>query len=214
MSESESLHITFLRHGRSRADDEGVHEGRYDSPLTKVGQKQAEIRAQEFEKRGLKFDVIISSPLQRAQSTAAVIAKVLHAPVEIEKDWMEWDKGPLAGMKLEVAAKQYPKPVFRNPYEPIWGTGESAWELYCRAASAVEKVVRRGAGKFLVVAHGGILNAAMNAIMGLPPQSDQPSVIFGFGDLGYARMEYRPERHVRRLIEFSVGLTPATQKRR
>ena len=26
-----------MRHGRSRADDELVHEGRYDSPLTDVG---------------------------------------------------------------------------------------------------------------------------------------------------------------------------------
>ena len=26
-----------MRHGRSRADDEMVHEGRYDSPLTDIG---------------------------------------------------------------------------------------------------------------------------------------------------------------------------------
>jgi 2,3-bisphosphoglycerate-dependent phosphoglycerate mutase len=28
------ISVTFLRHGRSRADDEKVHEGHYDSPLT------------------------------------------------------------------------------------------------------------------------------------------------------------------------------------
>ena len=36
-----TLHLTLLRHGRSRADDENVHEGRYDSPLTAVGRAQA-----------------------------------------------------------------------------------------------------------------------------------------------------------------------------
>ncbi|WP_412027616.1 phosphoglycerate mutase family protein [Deinococcus yunweiensis] len=33
--------MTILRHGRSRADDENVHEGRYDSPLNAEGQAQA-----------------------------------------------------------------------------------------------------------------------------------------------------------------------------
>jgi 2,3-bisphosphoglycerate-dependent phosphoglycerate mutase len=42
------IHITFMRHGRSRAEDEEVHEGRYDSPLTDIGRAQAQIRAQEF----------------------------------------------------------------------------------------------------------------------------------------------------------------------
>ncbi len=36
----ESIFITFLRHGRSGGDDDGVHEGRYDALLTDVGQQQ------------------------------------------------------------------------------------------------------------------------------------------------------------------------------
>jgi len=32
-----SIYITFMRHGRFRADDEEVNEGRYDSLLTDVG---------------------------------------------------------------------------------------------------------------------------------------------------------------------------------
>ena len=41
----EIIGLTLIRHGRSRADDEGVHEGRYDSPLTDTGRAQAEKRA-------------------------------------------------------------------------------------------------------------------------------------------------------------------------
>jgi len=44
--------------------------------------------------------------------------------------------------------------------------------------------------------------------MGIPHRGDKPDVVFGFGDLGYARMEYRPERHGWRLLEFSNGLPP------
>ncbi len=109
---------------------------------------------------------------------------------------------------LARLAVKYPEPAFRNLYEPICGTGESAWELYCRAARAVEKITWRGAGRYLVVAHGGILNAAMRTIIGIPPRGDKPDVVFGFGNLGYARTKYRPERHVWRLLEFSGRLPP------
>ena len=44
--------ITLMRHGRSRADDETVHEGRYDSPLTNVGKAQVHSRAEEW-RRGV-----------------------------------------------------------------------------------------------------------------------------------------------------------------
>jgi 2,3-bisphosphoglycerate-dependent phosphoglycerate mutase len=63
---------------------------------------------------------------------------------------MELDNGPLAGMPRDVAAERYPKPGFRNPYEPIYSTGESEWEIYRRGAREVEKIVRRGAGSYLV----------------------------------------------------------------
>ncbi len=200
------IHITFLRHGRSRADDEGVYEGRYDSPLTAAGYAQAQQRARDFQERGLRFDLVVSSPLQRARATAEIIGQALNAPLAFDEDWMERDTGPLAGMKPELAAVQYPKPAFRNPYEPLWETGESAWALYRRAARAVEKVVRRGAGRYLVVAHGGILNAALRTIMGTPPRGGEPEVVFRFGDLGYASLTYQPRRHRWQLLAFAGGL--------
>jgi 2,3-bisphosphoglycerate-dependent phosphoglycerate mutase len=73
----DEIQITLLRHGRSRADDEEVHEGMYDSPLTEVGRSQALARAQEYLSRKFSFDKIISSPLQRAQETAIIIARSL-----------------------------------------------------------------------------------------------------------------------------------------
>ena len=118
-----------------------------------------------------------------------------QCPVESDPDWMEMDTGPLAGLAPDVAQARYPVPAFRNPYQPLAGTGESSWELYCRAARAVEKVVRRGPGQFLVVAHGGILNAALCSLVGAPPTVTGQGVRFAFGDTGYARTTYYPEKH-------------------
>ena len=199
------LDITFMRHGRSRADDEEVHEGHYDSPLTEVGRAQLRARAQEFHAQQRRFDCIVASSLVRAHESAMIIGEALGAPVEADADWQEMNSGPLAGLPFAEARLRYPPPAFRGPYEPFHGTGESDWEVYCRAARAVEKLVRRGAGSYLVVAHGGILNAALRSIMGSGPAVSRQGISFAFGDAGCARLEYYPTRHCWVMVEFREG---------
>ena len=200
------LEITLMRHGRSRADDEGVHEGRYDSPLTEIGTAQAIARGQALLAQGLRFDLVIASTLARAQATAQIVAEILDLPVESDLDWMEMNNGPLAGLSFAEAERRHPRPAFRNPYTPIAGSGESAWELYARAARAIESLIRRGPGSYLVVAHGGILNAAMGTILGKPPLINDTGFVFYFGDTGYARLTYAPGKHLWVLREFNAGI--------
>ncbi len=200
------LFITLMRHARSRADDEGVHEGRYDSPLTDVGRERVRQRAQALRAAGFTVDTIVASPLVRAHETANIIADVIGVPVVLDPDWMESDTGPLAGLTFEEADRLYPKPVFRNPYQPWAGTGESDWELQCRAIRATERLVRRGPGAYLVVAHGAVLNAALRGLLGAPPALNAAHGIwFAFGDTGYARLRYHPEQHTWIIDEFNPG---------
>jgi len=196
------IKITFMRHGRSQADDEGVHEGRYDSPLTDIGRGQIRKRAEGWLKAGITFDCIITSTLVRASESAEIVGNVLNVPVESDPDWMEFNNGPLAGLPLEFAAERYPQPIFRNPYEPFWETGESDWEAYRRAARAVENVIRRGPGRYLVISHGGILNDALRAVIGCGPSINATGIWFPFGDAGYARTVYNPIKHQWGLLEF------------
>lgn len=111
------MDISFLRRGRSKADDEGKHEGRHDSPLTNIGKEQANRRALIWQADNLKFDRIIASPLMRARETAEIIASVLGCEVEKDDDWMEMDNGVLAGLTYEEANKKYPEPSFMTPYD-------------------------------------------------------------------------------------------------
>ena len=112
------------------------------------------------------------------------------------------NSGPLAEMSFEDALKRYPPPLFRGPYEPYHGSGESDWEVYRGAAKAIESLVRRGPGRYLVVAHGGILNAALRAIVGAGPFVNRQGIAFCFGDTGYARLMYDPARHLWSMLEF------------
>ena len=188
------IQITLMRHGRSRADDEMVHEGRYDSPLTDVGRAQVKLRAEQWKQSGVTYDLIVASTLVRASESARIVGEVLDIPIEYDPDWMERDNGPLAGLPFDVASERYPKPEFTNPFQPhipSTGEGESGWDLLGRGARALQSVVRRGLPQTLVVAHGGILNAAMYCIVGASPH---PAVVrFAFGDACFVRTSYDPK---------------------
>ncbi|MYD51659.1 MAG: histidine phosphatase family protein [Dehalococcoidia bacterium] len=188
------MQITLMRHGRSRADDEMVHEGRYDSPLTDFGRAQVRSRAEQWKQSGVTFDLIVASTLVRASESARIVGESLDVPIEYDPDWMERDNGPLAGLPFDVAKERYPRPDFTNPFQPFvpsTGEGESGWELMSRGARALQSVVRKGRPSTLVVAHGGILNAAMYCLLGVSPH---PGVVrFAFGDACFVRTSYDPE---------------------
>jgi 2,3-bisphosphoglycerate-dependent phosphoglycerate mutase len=200
--ENIAIHLTLMRHARSRADDENVHEGRYDSPLTETGREQVRARAQDFAAQGYKPDLIIASSLIRARESAEIIGAALNVPVEVDSDWMEFNNGPLAGLSLEEADARYPRPAFRGPYEPLHGTGESELEFHSRVGHGLEKIIRHGAGSYLVVSHGGSLNAALRVALGIPYPVNETGVWFHFDDTSYARLIYRLNRHVWIFKEF------------
>ena len=204
---NEAIHITLVRHGRSRADDEMVHEGRYDAPLTDTGRGQVRSRAEEWKRSGVTFDLIVASTLVRASESAQIVGEVLGVPIEYDAGWMERDNGPLAGLPFAVGREQYPRPDSANPFEPYLptsGEGESGWDLMSRAAGALQGVVKRGPGSYLVVAHGGILGAAMYCILGVPPPRSDTGVRFAFGDACFVRTSYDPTHHLWTIREMSA----------
>ena len=201
------IQVTLMRHGRSRADDEMVHEGRYDSPLTDVGQAQVEATTERWKCSPVTFDLIISSTLVRASESARIVSEALGVPVEYDADWMERDNGPLAGLPFEVARAKYPRPDFAGPFEPYIPSerqGESGWDLHTRAARALQRVVRRGRGSYLVVAHGGIINAAIFCILGIPPPATTSGVRFAMGDACFIRAAYDAEKHLCTILEMTA----------
>lgn len=199
------LDITLLRLGRSAADDEGKFEGRYDSPLTEVGQAQALLRGERWRRAGVSFDAVIASTLQRAQATARIVAGCLELPVESDADWMEVDHGALAGLTFTEGRRRFPRPAFRGPFDAIAG-GESEVGLHARAARAVENLIRRGPGRWLVVSHGGMLNAAMRIVTGAALPVNGHGAYYAFGDLGYLRLTYDPASHRWLVLEMERGL--------
>jgi 2,3-bisphosphoglycerate-dependent phosphoglycerate mutase len=188
-------HIFLLRHAQSVGNAQGVYQGQTEYPLTEMGIRQSQALAERWRRDGQRFNQIISSPLARAAQTAEIIAGALNAPLEIEPEWMERNNGLLAGQRPDQVIDKYPRPAFIHPYQPIGETGESQWELYLRAGRAVQRLLRHPPGRYLVVSHGGILNLAMYAILGIMPHANFHGPRFRFRNASFATLVYYPDRN-------------------
>jgi len=194
--------VTFLRHGESIGNAEERFQGHADYPLTEKGLAQAHALAARWKEAGVTFDLCIASPLLRARQTAEIITKALNIPLEFDPNWMEIDNGMIAGMTPHEALEIAPPPAFMTPYTHYGKTGESRWELFLRAGRGIQHILDRKPGNYLVAAHGGILNMALYAILGISVQADAAGPRFFFDNTTFTTFTYEPVRHCWRMLEF------------
>ena len=169
-------------------------QGRSDYPLTEKGRAQARALAERWKAEGVKFDLAISSPLGRAKETAEIITSAVNLKLEFDPIWLERNIGEMEGLTAEEV-RQKPQPPYVTPYDSIGGDGEGDWELFLRAGQALHDLLRRPAGSYLIVSHGGMLNQLMHAIVGVAPHVDPSGVRFRFENTSFARAIYFPHQH-------------------
>jgi broad specificity phosphatase PhoE len=186
--------FVFLRHGESIGNAQSRWQGQSDYALTEKGRLQAQALAARWNAEGVKFDLIIASPLVRARETAEIVSTALEAPVELDSILMESHIGEMEGLTAEEVRRR-PQPPYVTPYDSIGGEGEGDWALFLRAGQALHRLLRRAPGKYLIVSHGGLLNQLMNAIVGIAPHVDPSGVRFRFENTAFARVIYFPHQH-------------------
>ena len=194
LSEKPVFHFTFLRHGESTGNAESRWQGQSDYPLTARGRAQAIALADRWRSEGIKFDLAVSSTLVRAKETAEIVASALHVPLELDEIWLERDIGEMEGL-TSSEVQQRPRPPYVTPYDSIGGDGEGDWALFLRAGQALHSLLKRPAGSYLIVSHGGLLNQLMHAIVGVAHHADPSGVRFRFENTSFARVMYLPHQH-------------------
>ena len=187
-------HFVFLRHGESIGNAQARWQGQSDYPLTEKGRAQAQALAERWKSEGARFDLIIASPLGRAKETAEIIASTVGVRVEYDPILLERHIGEMEGLTADEVRKR-PQPSYVTPYDSIGGEGEGDWALFLRAGQALHSLLRRPAGSYLIVSHGGLLNQLMNAIIGIAPHVDPSGVRFRFENTAFARVTYVPYQH-------------------
>lgn len=157
---SESLEIVVVRHGESKANTEARLQGRFDSPLTDRGRRQAHAVGAWLARHEYRWDEAVSSPLSRARETAEIIADEGRAPPPaLAPELAEVAAGSLEGLTLTEIGERYPSYSARRVDElgdfSEYG-GESYADIQRRVAAVTARLFALPVPRrVLVVAHGG-----------------------------------------------------------
>ena len=152
MSGAERTVVHLLRHGEVHNPGRVLYGRLPGFRLSSTGEAMASAAAEWFV--GKDVTHLVSSPLERAQQTAAPIAEALALPVAIDERLIEagnaFEGMVVAGGGVFRAPRNWWK--LRNPFEPSWG--EPYVEIAARMLAAVEAArdAARG-GEAVLVSH-------------------------------------------------------------
>jgi len=172
-----------VRHGESTYNAEGRLQGQSDRPvLSERGRRQSAAAAEAL--AAFPVEAIYSSPLSRARQTAEIIAGRLGLEIRSEPRLKEIDVGVFEDRLRSEVAAVYPEELARwvsGDVEFRIPGGESRRDLARRGAEALEAIAAAGLGQVVVVAHGGLLVAAVKALLRLP--ADAPPTALENGSI-------------------------------
>jgi broad specificity phosphatase PhoE len=148
---SETTVVHLLRHGEVHNPGRVLYGRLPGFRLSDAGEGMAEKAAKWFV--GKDVTHLVSSPLERAQQTAAPIAEALSLPVVIDDRLIEAGNA-FEGKVVSGVAGVFSAPgnwwKLRNPFQPSWG--EPYVEIAARMLAAVEAArdAARGSAAVLV----------------------------------------------------------------
>ena len=151
-----SIELTVVRHGETDFNKSGKFHGILDVELSQDGIEQAEKLSVNLEG---DFDVIISSPLKRARTTAEIINSKLKLEI-VENDLiLERDFGNLEGLTWEEFSAKFPDEASKNnpDFQENLEKGETILQVESRVELFFEWLKISGFKKPLIVTHAGII---------------------------------------------------------
>lgn len=150
--------VYLARHGETAWSLSGQHTGLTDLPLTPRGEDAARALGERL--KGLSFDRVFTSPLQRAATTCRVAG--FGAIAETDPDLVEWDYGQYEGLKsAEIRTRKPDWNLFRDGCPG----GESPVAIAARADRVIKRV-RDVGGSVLLFSSGHILRVLASRWLG------------------------------------------------
>jgi probable phosphoglycerate mutase len=150
--------ILLIRHGETEWNVEARIQGRMESDLTRRGQRQAaamaELAGELVRRDGRAGWRLVSSPIGRAQRTAAMVASATGLRVETDERLAEIHCGAWEGKLRAEIAHHYPE-VFATR-EWFFGApgGETFEDVSARAADWLDSLPPEPDRRVIAVSHG------------------------------------------------------------
>jgi broad specificity phosphatase PhoE len=146
-------YLFVVRHGETKANEEGIEAGPLDYPLAKKGVKDAAFIAKAISK--VKINAVYSSPIFRAVETAKILAKPHELKVKTLEELVE------AKLKPKFVGKKGRHHILTTP-EAFSETND---DLLKRTAKAIQTIRKEADGNVIVVSHGDVITAMLEGVV-------------------------------------------------
>lgn len=159
MTEPGPGELWIVRHGETEWSSAGKHTSTTDLPLTPAGEQAARALAPVL--AATAFDLVLTSPRERARRTAALAG---FGDAQSDDDLVEWDYGSYEALTTPEIRTAVPGwTVWSHPCPG----GEDAAQVTQRLDRVVARVRAHG-GRVLTFGHGHASRALACRWLGLP----------------------------------------------
>jgi len=169
--------ILLIRHGQSEWNKLNLFTGFKNIELSEQGIEEANKAGQNFKNLDIKFDIVFTSELKRAQETAKIILQNLDQWDHLNNkrkiisniNLNERDYGDLTGLNKKETAEKFGEDQvhkWRRGYSDQPPNGESLEDVVTRVTKYFEETIKPaiqidGNDNILIAAHGNSLRALL-----------------------------------------------------
>ena len=191
--------LYLIRHGQSAGNAEGRFGGHGPTPLSKLGEHQAEVTAKLLAKEGVT--AIYSSDLHRAIQTAEPLSRLTGIPIIPTTAFRERNVGVLEGLTFDESKQTYPEDYYalvnRNVHHVITN-GESYRHLLRRSTIELSEILRTNiGGRIAIYSHTGAICFLTLHLMGAIRRDTKQTPWIVTSNCGINRFDIRGRNNVR-----------------
>ena len=170
---SRKCKITFICHGATIYTEEHRFSDIENYPqLSDLGQEEVERICEFLKRRGVKNDVIYTSPATRTVQTAKMISKQYKQDYVIIDDLKPRKCGKLNGLTLEQIESKYPTFLEKWFNEPNYDEAleaESIVDFINHTKKTINELVEQNIGnRIIIVTYPEVIQAAICDALGMP----------------------------------------------
>ena len=165
--------ITFICHGATIYSEEGrFSDAENYPPLSELGVEEMETLSKYLKARGVKNDIIYTSPSIRTIQSAMMVAKVFKKDYVIVDDLKTRACGEWNGLTFSQVLKKYPEglsKILSEPDKTTMAGAESSVEFITRVKNVIDGLVAQNIGnRIIIVTHPEVIQAAICAALDIP----------------------------------------------
>lgn len=153
--------IYMVRHMETEANISATLQGHHDTNPSEMGLQQLTWLQDRF--KNTDIDVIYTSPLNRARTTAQSVKGDRDIPIIEDSRIMEIMLGDMENLKISLIESLYPEQfeaLTTNLHTLSAPNGENVEQVYARMVEAIDEIAQKNDGKTIaIVSHGLAIQA-------------------------------------------------------